>query len=40
MHPQNRLNGHFYRNLTWDFETLRWWLYMRSTESGLGIILR
>ena len=31
---------HFYRNLTFDFETLRWWLYMRSTESGPGIILR
>jgi len=30
----------FFRNLTYEFETLRWWLYMRSTVTGPGILGR
>jgi hypothetical protein len=32
--------GQFFRNLTYEFETLRWWLYMRSTVTGPGILGR
>ena len=32
--------GQLFRNFTYEFETLRWWLYMRSTVTGPSIIGR
>jgi len=32
--------GQLFRNFTYEFETLKWWLYMRSTATGPSILGR
>ena len=32
--------GQLFRNFTYEFETLKWWLYMRSTAIGPSILGR
>ena len=33
-------SGLLYRNFTFEVETLKWWLFMRTTPTGSHILLR